>query len=584
MKLQQRTIIILIAAIIISLAGLVALQFVLITNAIELKQQAFRQNVNAAMNAVVQKLEAGETVGNVFRVAVKEPQSTFNMHMFSVRNDSMISLSVTGNGADAYSNRIYVSDSLVQMDGLPFGHPPIRWQGEKMCYTLMTPQHVLIRALNQVTGKDTIVVNRFEAAGEHAIDMHDNAFRQGEFIFKFLSDSATYTMQVQNGNARTVTTDKASFKRREALVGRVVDKLFLGESIPIEKRLRQAALDSVIGSNLKRSGIDLPFAFGVISERNDSPRIVQPASYAREVQKSEFKARLFPNDVLVSFNQLALYFPGQEVFILKQIGPLLALTILFMGIIVYCFTYTIRTMLRQKEFSVRLIDFINNMTHEFKTPISTISVAAETMLHPHVIADEEKIRRYGAVIQDENLRMRNQVDKILQMAVLEEGTYSLKCTPTDIHEIIAKAVENTALQVESKSGKVTYNLQAEHSMINADAVHITNVINNILDNAAKYSPEQPEIIVGTENKGASIDISISDNGIGISEEDQARVFEKYYRVHTGNVHNVKGFGLGLSYVKLITEAHGGGITLKSSPGNGTTVTLSFPVIQSKNIQ
>ena len=230
------------------------------------------------------------------------------------------------------------------------------------------------------------------------------------------------------------------------------------------------------------------------------------------------------------------------------------------------------------QFSVRLMDFINNMTHEFKTPISTVSVAAETMMHPNVIHDEEKLRRYGTVIQDENLRMKHQVDKILQMAVLEEGTYKLKCGPVDVHEIISKAAENTALQVEARAGTISCALEADSTTISADVVHFTNIINNLLDNAVKYSHERPEIKVSTRNSDGSIRITIADNGIGISEEDQRRVFEKYFRVHTGNVHNVKGFGLGLSYVKLMTEAQGGSITLNSTPGRGTSIELSFPVI------
>jgi two-component system phosphate regulon sensor histidine kinase PhoR len=362
-------------------------------------------------------------------------------------------------------------------------------------------------------------------------------------------------------------------------VGRVVDRLNFAEQIPIEKRVNRTVLDSLIGRSLKEAGIDLPFASGVISERNDSLQIAQPPSYSRELQSSGFKARLFPNDIYVSFNQLALYFPDQQVFILKQIGPLLALTIVFMSIIVYCFSYTIRTIIRQKQFSVRLIDFINNMTHEFKTPISTVSVAVETMMHPNVVHDAEKITRYGAVIHDENLRMKNQVDKILQMAVLEEGTYNLNRIPVDIHEIITKAAENSSLQGAARGGVVSCTLEAEASMISADVVHLTNIINNILDNAVKYSLDRPGIAVKTVNVNGNVRITISDTGIGISAEDQQRVFEKYFRVHTGNVHDVKGFGLGLCYVKLMTEAHGGSITLKSELGKGTTIELTFPVIQ-----
>ena len=459
------------------------------------------------------------------------------------------------------------------------GRPPIRWEGEKVWYTVNTPQHVLIRMLNRGTGKDSIIVNGFKPAGEHSIEVGRTKLARGEYVFKFLSDSASSVIEVQNGQMHPAMPDRISFGRREELVGKVVDKMFYSEQVPIERRLNGAVLDSVIASSLKAFGIDMPFAYGVISERNDSLQLLHPASYSDELRTSVFKARLFPNDVFLSFNQLALYFPDEQIFILKQIGPLLALTILFIGIIVYCFAYTVRTIILQKEFSVRLIDFINNMTHEFKTPISTVSVAAETMMHPNVIRDEEKIKRYGTVIQDENLRMKHQVDKILQMAVLEEGTYKLNRTPVDLHEIISKAADNAALQVESRGGTVTVRLEAESPVINADVVHITNVINDILDNSIKYSNELPQISVHTENVDGSLRITFADNGIGIAAEDQRHVFEKYFRVHTGNIHNVKGFGLGLSYVKLMTDAHGGSIRLESEPGKGTTITLTFPVLR-----
>ena len=579
MKLHKRTIGILIAFILIALVGLIALQYVLIVNAIELKEQAFKQNVNAAMNTIVQKLEAGETFGNVFKIAVKEPQMKSRMQMYNyTTDDSLISVSVTGNSPSSFS-RVFVSSDHSRMKQLPMKRPPIRWEGERIWYNVNTPQHVLIRAFNLTTGKDTIILNTFKSAGEYSIDVDNKKLSSGEFIFKFLSDSVTSTVAVENGKIQSAIPDKKMYGKREEMVGRVVDKLFLDEQVPIEKRLTPVVLDSVIGKSLDESGINLPFAYGVISERNDSLQIVQPALFKNELQSSEFKARLFPNDIFMSFNQLALYFPDQKIYILKQIGPLLALTIVFMGIIVYCFVFTIRTIVRQKEFSIRLMDFINNMTHEFKTPISTISVAAETMMHPGVIHDEEKIKRYGTVIQDENFRMKHQVDKILQMAVLEEGTYKLKYTSFDIHEIITKAVDNAVMQIGNKGGTVTPILEAKLSFINGDHVHITNVINNILDNSIKYSQESPEISVKTFNADGNIHIVITGNGIGIAAEDQRHVFVKYFRVHTGNVHNVKGFGLGLSYVKLMTEAHGGNIALQSEPGKGTTVDLSFPVIQ-----
>jgi two-component system phosphate regulon sensor histidine kinase PhoR len=216
------------------------------------------------------------------------------------------------------------------------------------------------------------------------------------------------------------------------------------------------------------------------------------------------------------------------------------------------------------------------MTHEFKTPISTVSLASEAISRPDVIADKEKVSRYNNMIQSENRRMRGQVEKILQMAVLEEGDYELKLEDVDVHRVIEKAVASIALQVENRQGHVDCSLAAENPIIKADAVHLENIINNILDNANKYSFQNPQIRVSTQNQDHGIMVSIEDNGMGISEKDKKQVFEKYYRVASGNLHDVKGFGLGLSYVRLMVEAHGGKISLESKEGRGTAVKIYFP--------
>jgi two-component system phosphate regulon sensor histidine kinase PhoR len=246
------------------------------------------------------------------------------------------------------------------------------------------------------------------------------------------------------------------------------------------------------------------------------------------------------------------------------------------GAIIFCFGYTIRTILRQKEFAVRLTDFINTMTHEFKTPISTIALANEAMIRPEVVRSNTKLRRYNKVIGDENRRMRNQVEKILQMATLEEGEHEFNKVRLDLHEIIQNAVDNIEVQIEARKGNVKVVLNAQQSIVQGDAVHIENVIYNLLDNANKYSANKPNISVSTLNVGGSLVVVVADRGLGIAREHIDKVFDKYYRVPTGNLHDVKGFGLGLSYVKLILEAHGGRVAIKSEPGKGTMVELRFP--------
>jgi two-component system phosphate regulon sensor histidine kinase PhoR len=353
---------------------------------------------------------------------------------------------------------------------------------------------------------------------------------------------------------------------------------------PIEDRIDNEALDSAIAVNLHNSGIELDYAYGVISVDDDSLRIEEPSGYGAELKNSEFKASLFPHDVFASPNLLTIYFPDHDIYMIKQIGPLLFATILFMLVIVLCFIYTIKTIISQRMFGRFMVDFINNMTHEFKTPISSISLACEAIAKPEILSQTEKISRYSRMIKDENTRMRNQVDKILQMAVLEKRDFDLELKVVDVHDMINRAVQNITLQVEHRGGKISTFLNAEKYKIEADTVHLSNIIHNLLDNANKYSLDNPMITITTRNSDDRIIIGIQDRGVGIDEKAQKHVFDKYYRVPTGNIHDVKGFGLGLSYVKLMVEALGGSIDLKSEIGNGTLAEVSFRVVDDSDRQ
>ena len=221
-------------------------------------------------------------------------------------------------------------------------------------------------------------------------------------------------------------------------------------------------------------------------------------------------------------------------------------------------------------------DFINNMTHEFKTPIATISLASDSITNPSVISNPDKVKRFADIIRQENKRMHGQVEKVLQMALVERGSIKLNFSDVNIHQVIEQAVSNMSLQVERKEGSVTAQLDAEKYYVEGDLNHISNVINNLLDNANKYSPEKPEITVSTRNISNGIEITVSDKGIGMSKEAKKRIFEKFYRVHTGNLHDVKGFGLGLAYVKAMVTAHKGSIDVKSELGKGSSFILLFP--------
>jgi two-component system phosphate regulon sensor histidine kinase PhoR len=236
-------------------------------------------------------------------------------------------------------------------------------------------------------------------------------------------------------------------------------------------------------------------------------------------------------------------------------------------------------MFTQKKLSEIKSDFINNMTHELKTPLATISLAIDALTNEKVIHDTEKIRYYSSMIKDENKRMNKQVEKILQAARIEKQDISLKLQRLNAHDVISKITNNLSLQIQERSGTLSLKLDAVKYEIDADEVHFSNIIFNLLDNAIKYSKDQPVIQVSTENSNGMLALKVKDNGIGMNKETQGRVFEKFYRAHTGNLHNVKGFGLGLSYVKAMVEAHGGRVKVESTQGKGSTFTVFFPLAE-----
>ncbi len=276
---------------------------------------------------------------------------------------------------------------------------------------------------------------------------------------------------------------------------------------------------------------------------------------------------------------LIIIVPNYESYIFQSLGWLIAGSTLFTMIIITAFFLTFGTLIRQKKLSEMKSDFINNMTHELKTPLATISLAVDALKNEKVLSNEEKRLYFTQMIREENKRMNKHVETILQAAQMDRNEIQLNKKDIHVHEVIKKVLENLQLQIQEKNGRAELQLNASNDLIEADEVHFTNLINNLMDNAVKYSKEEEPIVlkVSTKNAGKSIRVMVEDNGIGMSKETVARVFEKFYRAHTGNVHNVKGFGLGLSYVKTMTEAHDGKIKAESVLGKGSTFIAEFPL-------
>ena len=282
-------------------------------------------------------------------------------------------------------------------------------------------------------------------------------------------------------------------------------------------------------------------------------------------------------ETLAPEEQMILVIPNIRNSILGQLRWLMMGAILFTLIICSAFFVTVRALLKQKKTSEIKNDFINNMTHEFKTPLATISLAIDAMRNEKVLQDREKMGYFSNIIKEENKRMNKQVETILQASLLERQEIQLNKVPMHVHQVIHGVLENFRLQLEDRNASTVLELNAIEDLIEADEVHFTNLVSNLVDNAVKYSKENLAIKITTTNTIRHIQIRIEDNGIGMNKETQKRIFEKFYRAHTGNVHNVKGFGLGLSYVKTMVDAHGGKIKVDSVPGKGTVFAIDMPL-------
>jgi two-component system, OmpR family, phosphate regulon sensor histidine kinase PhoR len=335
-------------------------------------------------------------------------------------------------------------------------------------------------------------------------------------------------------------------------------------------------LDSLIFLELNIRGVDTRCEFGIYKPENDQFLLEKTGQNNDQMIRKGYAFQLFSTDIFTSPEYLLVWFPSEKQFLLTDLWGMLLVSIILIVVIVYSFSYTITTLLRQKRLSEMKNDFINNMTHEFRTPIATISLACETLGDKDIPKSEEFINSYIGMIRNEANHLGLLSEKILQTAVIEKGQLKMKKELTDLHGIIRDVVKNLLIQVEIKDGEIFTELKASPSVLEGDRVHLTNLVYNLLDNANKYSPRKPLITVKTENNGNGILMTISDNGIGIGKSEIKKIFQKLYRVHTGDIHNVRGFGLGLSYVQAIVEEHKGKISVESEVNIGSSFKIYLP--------
>ena len=349
----------------------------------------------------------------------------------------------------------------------------------------------------------------------------------------------------------------------------------IATAMPLQERVSKEKLQKMLATELNERGVNTPFEFGIYSNglatkiRSDRFRYDKNATYSSPI---------FADNDGKSKYHLLVSFPQKKKFLFSELVGITVLSIVFTLIIIIAYSSALNQLIKQRQISEIKTDFINNMTHEFKTPIATINLALDAIRNPKIIDDPEKTKRYLQMIRDENKRMHAQVENVLRISKLERKELEISKETNDVHDILDEAIEHVNLILEDREGVVKTHYDAKRSTVLLNDVHFTNVLVNVLDNAIKYSPEIPVIDIYTENVKEFVIIKIKDQGAGMSKAAQKKIFEKFYREHTGDLHNVKGHGLGLAYVKRIVEDHNGQIFVESEKGKGSTFIIKIPLI------
>lgn len=367
-------------------------------------------------------------------------------------------------------------------------------------------------------------------------------------------------------------------RMRDSLLNDVVRGLFsIERQADRSPRLDPVLLDSLLRDELQRRGIVEPCAYAVFGA-DASVLLSRPPDTTAlgALRASPHRARLFRNHPAAPPRTLHLELPDQQRLVLRSMLPMLIASALFVVLIIATSFFTLRTIWRQRRLSDIKTDLVNNLTHELKTPISTISLACEALTDPGIPKGPEQMQQFIRMIRDENKRLGLLVEGVLQSAVVDSGRMRLRMAQLDMHALLAEVVRNSAIAAENRGGRVELRPGAELAHISGDRVHLSNVFYNLIDNAVKYCEREPVVVIGTHSDASGLTVSVRDNGIGIPRSEQRKVFERLYRVPTGDRHNVKGFGLGLSYVKAVVEQHKGTIRLESEPGQGSTFHIRLP--------
>ncbi|MBN8822945.1 MULTISPECIES: HAMP domain-containing sensor histidine kinase [unclassified Spirosoma] len=623
----------------IGLLGLVGLQLYWIGSALQLQKEQFAYKVTDALQEVVRTLERQE-IAYLTRqhIQAREQQSRLKAiaKKESKPTDEEIATHQTSVGK---SEPVVQAKSLKRAPGNRLNTEPSLSTGMAPSGSVVVQSDILHPIVRPLSPEQMAVVEEFVRQQDELMavgDWQTQMIQQQKFDHWVENVLSSELLAIQDSlnraakkhprrvHAKTkpdqpIASANTSLATRPASLSlnkaeeqshRIKDMLkgLLMSDRPIEDRINRLALDTLIRQALDERGISIPFAYAVRTRQQPKFLFTSLGMGSQQFDTEGYKAALFPNNLLETGNYVYVYFPTQQQFILSRLGFTFGASVVLILVILACFYIAINTIVRQKKLADIKNDFINNMTHEFKTPISTISLAVEMAqeqirleghsqpaLAVHGINESEeaqerteqldaRLTRYMSIIRDETRRLGSHVEKVLQMALLDRGEIKLNLSTVNVHDVIEKVLNNLSLQIEQRGGEVDLNFDADREEVEADELHLTNIVYNLLDNALKYSPNTPHITLATRSLPEGVSITVTDQGLGMTKDQISRIFEKFYRVPTGNRHDVKGFGLGLSYVKKIVDQHHGQITVESQPGKGSSFEVIIPYTMSERVK
>ncbi|QIA09829.1 sensor histidine kinase [Draconibacterium halophilum] len=569
----------------ISILGIITVQLVWMNNAVRVKNEMFERGVNQAMQQTVSRLEDLHNLGVVNEMVFAGDSADllhdFDMDVeFETDSDKELTWNVSPSQARVFrkyndSTRRPVKVIREFAPGNQEARIEIRIDNDSDSRKV---QRYTYNLSSSGTGSNHVVIAGDDVdAGNVVFVKSDTIIRSADSLYtistvridSLLTDLDTFEILAPNISKR-VKLKATNLKR---MANKVVTEVATWDVRQLDENL----IYDVLKKELDENNIPLDFEYGIF--RGDELSFPKPVSDSAGVANTAFQAQLYPNDIFQKDIKLAVVFPDRDSFIYRSLNWLLMASFLFSLIILMTFALSIFYIIRQKKISDMKSDFINNMTHEFKTPIATISVATDSITNPKVVGDEERIKYFAGMIKKENTRMNRQVEDILTIARLDRKDFEFHWETIDVHDLISDAVQGIKLQVEKRGGKIKLDFKAINSMVTTDRIHCTNVVYNLIDNANKYSGDTPEITVTTVNQQKGVVVSVADKGTGMTKAVQAKIFERFYRQTSGNIHNVKGFGLGLSYVKAVLEANHGTISVSSEPDKGSKFDVFLPFVR-----